>query len=129
MDTEAESQKRLINVLFCPSLGQIALKCGCIQAMPAIAAYESWKPMLEMSSGFKVRCIMSEDASVVFRSGFRCSRMPVSRMIMKIRALIIDAPAPVAKEYMVHTLMHSRDRKVFAFRELPAASDSFDMIR
>lgn len=129
MDTEAESHRCLSSVSFFPSFGHIALSCGCIQAMPAIAAYESWKPMLEMSSGFKVRCIMSEDASVVFRSGLRCSRMPVSRMIMKMRALIIDAPAPVAKEYMVHTLMHSRDRKVFAFRELPAAPDSFDMIR
>ena len=129
MDTEAESHMRLMKVPFCSSFGQIALRCGCIQAIPAIAAYDSWKPMLEMSAGFTVRCIMMEDASVVFRSGLRCSRMPVSRIIMKMRALIIDAPAPVAREDIVHTLMHSRERKVLAFWEFPAIPDSFDMSR
>ena len=37
------------------------------------------------------------DAIVVFRSGARCSRVPVSRTMMNISALMMDAPAPVAK--------------------------------
>ena len=56
---------------------------------------------------------------VVFRSGDLCRSIPTSRTIMNIRALMIDAPAPVAKEYMVQMVMQTMDLSAFALGQLP----------
>ena len=66
--------------------------------MPAIAAYDSWKPISDMSEGVRVRCMTRLDARVVLMSGFLCSSLVTSPIITNMRARMIDAPAPVAKE-------------------------------
>ena len=98
-----------------PSSGQMDMNHGNPHAIPAMAAYESWKPMLDMSVGIKVRCIMRLDAMVVFRSDFLCSSLAASPVMMNMRARVIDAPAPVAKEYAAHVVMQIAERIDAAF--------------
>ena len=68
-----------------------------------------------MSVGFKVRCMMRLVDRAVFRSDFLCSSLVTSPMIMKIRARVMDEPAPVAKEYAEHVVMHITERISVAF--------------
>ena len=84
--------------------------------------------MEETSEEQKVRCIIRLDAIVVFRSGDRCSSAPISRTIMNIRALMMDAPAPVANEYIVQIAMHQAERNIFALGLLPIIVSILEMI-
>ena len=58
---------------------------------------------------------MRLDAKVVFRSDFLCSSLATSFIMLNIRARVIDAPAPVAKEYAEHVAMQTAERTDEAF--------------
>ena len=78
------------------SPGQKPLSHGKMKAMPAMAAYESWKPTSLTADGSRVRC-MSRDvkSTVPVLLNLPCRRA-VSPMNMKRKALTMDGPAPVA---------------------------------
>ena len=50
-------------------------------------------------------------------------------MMMNISALVIDAPAPVANEYMVQMMMHRNERAILAFGCSPRMLVALEMIR
>lgn len=70
-----------------------------MKAIPAIAAYESWKLMVLTDDGEKKVCIISETRRVFPMLLYRPVMRAVSPIVMNRRARTVDGAAPVAKVY------------------------------
>lgn len=68
-----------------------------MNAMPKIAAYDSWNPISDTAIGSIVRCISKDTARMLLRLACLPVMRAVSFNAMNMKALVIEAPAPVAK--------------------------------
>lgn len=118
MDSAALSHIFLMTGHVEPSC-QIPLSRGCIHAMPAIAAYDSWNPMSRMSFGHITRCIRRHFQSRPSSLMGLPVTIPISLNVMNSRALVIEADAPVAKVYAVHMPTLSSERTCLEVMEFP----------
>jgi hypothetical protein len=98
MDNEAESHILFMMPFFSESSSHKPLSHGWIHAIPAIAAYDSWKPTDVMSDGASMMWITRQVVMVVLRSVALCISVDISLMTMNSKARMIDALAPVANE-------------------------------
>lgn len=73
-----------------------------MKAIPAIAAYDSWKLTECMEDGEMVRCIIKAENRSDAVVGLRRVIAADSLRRMKMKALTIEGPAPVATVYMPH---------------------------
>lgn len=99
--------------------GQNARNQGKMNAIPAIAAYDSWKPTSWSACGSMTRCMSSEVMRTVPVFLKRLYILAVSPVRMKTNALTIDAPAPVARVYSPQTRIVAEDRIFCAHGEFP----------
>lgn len=101
IDIAAESHSHLAILVSgassCLSPGQNPCIHGNMNAIPVIAAYDSWNPTSFMDDGDNARCISMAVSSVFFRMDCLPLSLTHSPIKMKMNALAIDAPAPVAK--------------------------------
>lgn len=122
----AESHIRLITPPLLP--GHRPFSHGDMNAIPAIAAYESWNPTSLDDPG--------ENSSWTNRDVMRIVAMfllrPVSRAVSLIRmnrnALVIEAPAPVAAVYVPHAMIRNNALIFFAAGLLPATESMDDIV-
>ena len=111
--------------LSCSDLsGQKPLSHGNMKAIPAIAAYERWKPASRMDCDAMMRCISNDARSIEPVLCIRPLALAASPMTMNRKARTIDAPAPVARTYRPHAaiVMHGRImRKIEEFPKMDSA--------
>ena len=96
-----------------------------MNAIPAIAAYESWNPTSRSDEGDSVRCISRAAIRTVPVLLKRPHSRAVSPMRMNRNALTIDAPAPVARVYRPHARTIVIERAARAEGLFPSTESSF----
>lgn len=75
-----------------------------MKAIPAIAAYDSWKLIECMDDGAIARWMIRAENRIDEVSGLRRVIDAASLKRMKMNALTIEGPAPVAAVYMPHNV-------------------------
>lgn len=78
------------------SPGQNPCRTGKMNAIPATAAYDSWNPISVMLLGDSTICIIIAVIITRGRLILYFLKFAYSPMVMKVKALIIDGPEPVA---------------------------------
>ena len=98
MDMAAEFHIRRRGFLLCegPLSGQKPLSHGKTNAMPPIAAYDSWNPGSDTDAGETVSCMVNAARRTERVLLYLPASLAHSPNVMNISALAIDGPAPVA---------------------------------
>jgi len=97
-----------------------------MKAIPAMAAYESWKPTDRNDCGSTQSCTTNAEKNRVPVSHERPESLAASRRIMNRNALTMESPAPVARVYMPQRITMVDERILPATGLLPIIPDAFD---
>lgn len=127
IDNAAESQIHLNPSLFPVERGQNPFSHGYMKAMPAIAAYDSWKPTELNDCGAMQSCMTNADKRSVPVSQERPECLAASRRIMNRNALTMESPAPVARVYMPQRITMAVERALVAAVLLPMIRSTFEV--
>ena len=100
-----------------------------MNAIPAIAAYESWNPIDRAAEGVRHSCIINAASNTFPVLLYRPVSRAASFNMMKMKALVMEGPAPVANVYMPHSRMVRKDLAQTAVRLKPANESKRLIIR